>query len=93
MKMDPDIRAMKLTTAINDAFPNLQVDVKVTHPKVADASQGDELRIWIVTVTIWGVSGGHGLRKATFKESHGVHAIMAHAFWDDSRTSLQLLTP
>lgn len=93
---------MKLTTAINDEFPGLQVDVRVAHLKVADALHkpahmilqlGDEIRIWVVTVTIWGVSGGYGMRKATFKESHGCHAIMAHAFWEDQFTSLQLLTP
>lgn len=101
-EMDPSIRAMKLTAAINDAFPHLQVDVRVARPKVADTFHhppnmllqvGDELRIWVVTVTIWGVNEDHSMRKATFKESHGVHAIMAWTFWDDSRAFLQLLTP
>lgn len=102
--MDHAIQGMKYRAEIIEAIDtadwgemaNLQHNVQVSLVKVARqdvfALAGAELYTTVVTVVLWRALDGNHTSPPTFAQLHGVHAILAHKFWDLERVSVQVIS-
>jgi len=88
--MDWSVRALRLATAIKEAEPGIECDVRITQKKIERDHEPYDLFVVVVTVVISGI--GHYI---THKERHAAHEQIALEFWQDiaqnSLLSIQLV--
>jgi hypothetical protein len=92
--MDLKIRAMRLHTAITKEVPGLGCDVRVSEKIVAtpttkpawlvlDPLVGFDVKMIVVTVTLWGKGPNGTVREPEFVERHKAHELIAVEFWQE----------